>query len=391
MTTAPLTVPAKSSLGSAAGYGAFLACSWTWCIGMFLPVLLVRDFGVWGWVVFAVPNVVGAMAMGGIPRSQQAVADLRSRHLPALKLFSLVTIAFHLFFNSWIIRRLLPDFGPSLTIGMAIIMYLLIARPNPRDLFLSAVVLVVSYVVLLLAGFTGGLDTLPSRGPLASTPNLRSLAAVCCFGFLLCPYLDLTFHRVRQSAGALLAPSAFVLGSFCFFGVILVFSRRYAPFLAPIINDPSALNHARTPAFILGLYFSLQSAFTVAVHARELIGTVAPANRGRAIALAVAVFVVSVILGIISQEPLRFFGLAGGEVFYRCFMGFYALYFPAYLYLCIIPPRTTPLIYIILMLLTTPLFFAAFILNHMPLLFPALAIILLAKLLPHKPQITNNK
>ena len=37
----------------------FLACSWTWCVGMFLPVLLVRNWGIWGWVVFAVPNVIG--------------------------------------------------------------------------------------------------------------------------------------------------------------------------------------------------------------------------------------------------------------------------------------------------------------------------------------------
>jgi hypothetical protein len=391
MTTSPNI--ARPSLGASLPYAAFLACSWTWCIGMFLPVLLVRDFSVWGWIVFLVPNVIGASAMGSIPRSGQALEDLRTNHLPALKLFSLVTIAFHLFFNGWIIRRLLPDFGPSLTIALAILIYLIICRPNPRDLLLSIVVFAVSYLGMLLAGFSGALDTLPSRAPLATTPNLLSVAAVCCFGFLLCPYLDLTFHRVRQSAGPLLAPIAFVLGLFCFFSVILVFSLRYAPFLAPIINDPSALNHARTPAFILGLYFSLQSAFTVAVHARELIGTVAPANRGRTIMLAAAVFVVPVILGIVSQEPLRFFGLAGGEVFYRCFMGFYALYFPAYVYLCIIPRRTSFLTYAVAVILATPLFFAAFILNHMPLLFPALAIILLAKLLPRKKQITitNNK
>jgi hypothetical protein len=274
---------------------------------------------------------------------------------------------------------------------MVIVMYLLIARPNRRDLFLSAVVLVVSYVVLRLAGFTGGLDTLPSRGPLASTPNLRSLAAVCCFGFLLCPYLDLTFHRVRQSAGPLLARSAFVLGFVVFFPFILICSLRYGPFLAPLINDPNALRFARTPAVIIGLYMSLQSAFTIAVHARELIGDLTPANRGRAIVLAVAVFLVPVILGIVSQEPLRFFGLAGGEVFYRCFMGFYALYFPAYVYLCIIPGRTSFLVYAVAVILATPLFFAAFILNHMPLILPALTLILLAKLLPRKQQITNNR
>src|SRR5690242_7362807 len=51
------------------GWGAYLACSWTWCISMFLPVLLVRDYGVWGFVVFAVPNVIGAGAMGWVLRN----------------------------------------------------------------------------------------------------------------------------------------------------------------------------------------------------------------------------------------------------------------------------------------------------------------------------------
>ncbi|MCY2953845.1 MAG: hypothetical protein NTU53_18000 [Planctomycetota bacterium] len=382
MTTAPLTVPGRSSLGSAVAYGAFLACSWTWCIGMFLPVLLVRDYGIWGWIVFAIPNVVGAAAMGLIPRNEQSLRNLLAQHRSATRLFSLVTIAFHLFFNGWIIRRLLPGYGPSLTIALAILMYLIISPPTRRDLLLSIIVLAISFLALSLATDLKDVN-FPRSISLQSTPILFSLAASCFFGFLLCPYLDLTFHRARRSAGAF-APRAFVFGFFAFFAMILFFSLRYATFLAPLLTDPSALESAGTPgaAIILGLYMSLQSAFTIAVHWRELIGNLASANRGRTIALAVAVFLVPVILGIVSQEPLRFFGLAGGEVFYRCFMGFYALYFPAYVYLCIIPRRTSFLVYAVAVILATPLFFAAFILNHMLLLLPALAIVLLAKLLP---------
>ncbi|MDB5302268.1 MAG: hypothetical protein JWO87_3931, partial [Phycisphaerales bacterium] len=58
----PLSNTPDNSRLFALGWGAFLACSWTWCIGMFLPVLLVRDFGEMGWLVFAAPNVVGAAA-----------------------------------------------------------------------------------------------------------------------------------------------------------------------------------------------------------------------------------------------------------------------------------------------------------------------------------------
>src|SRR4051812_30605350 len=57
-------------------WSIYLASSWTWCIGMFLPVLLIRDYGLWGWIVFAVPNVVGAGAMGWVLRSRTT-----SRHM----------------------------------------------------------------------------------------------------------------------------------------------------------------------------------------------------------------------------------------------------------------------------------------------------------------------
>ncbi|MBV8780683.1 MAG: hypothetical protein JO353_04735, partial [Phycisphaerae bacterium] len=60
--TQPDAMPAPH--GHWLGWAIFLGVSWTWCIGMYLPVLLVRDYGFWGWVVFAIPNVVGAAAMG---------------------------------------------------------------------------------------------------------------------------------------------------------------------------------------------------------------------------------------------------------------------------------------------------------------------------------------
>src|SRR3954471_24793497 len=53
---------------SALNWAAFLGASWTWCIGMFLPVLLIRDYGPSMWWAFAVPNVIGAAAMGWILR-----------------------------------------------------------------------------------------------------------------------------------------------------------------------------------------------------------------------------------------------------------------------------------------------------------------------------------
>src|SRR5215813_659097 len=95
-------------------WAVYLACSWTWCIGMFLPVLLVRDYGVAGWIAFAVPNVVGAAAMGWTLRDSAASRRVAQEHRTAARWFSLVTIAFQIFFAAWLVRRVLnPLWGMS--------------------------------------------------------------------------------------------------------------------------------------------------------------------------------------------------------------------------------------------------------------------------------------
>ena len=89
-------------------WAAYLGASWTWCIGMYLPVLLVRDYGVWGWVVFAVPNVIGAAAMGWVLRSPEQSARITAAHQRACRAFSLATIAFQVYFAGWFVRANSP-------------------------------------------------------------------------------------------------------------------------------------------------------------------------------------------------------------------------------------------------------------------------------------------
>src|ERR1700683_4886784 len=95
----------KSSF-STLSWAIFLGMSWTWCIGMFLPVLLVRDYGVWAFVVFAVPNVIGAAAMAWVLPDADASRRWVEKPSGAVRWFSTVTVFFHLFFVVWI--------GPSL-------------------------------------------------------------------------------------------------------------------------------------------------------------------------------------------------------------------------------------------------------------------------------------
>src|SRR3954467_2802578 len=74
----PLALDAKPL--ATLGWALFLGVSWTWCIGMFLPVLLVRGYRMWGWVVFAIPNVVGAAMMGWVLREPSASERLAWAH-----------------------------------------------------------------------------------------------------------------------------------------------------------------------------------------------------------------------------------------------------------------------------------------------------------------------
>ena len=86
-----------SRAGSIVGWGLFCASSWTWCIGMFLPLILLQVFGwpaVW---IFAIPNVIGCAAMGYVldaKRSRQFV----DAHTRPIRIFAFATVLFQVFF-----------------------------------------------------------------------------------------------------------------------------------------------------------------------------------------------------------------------------------------------------------------------------------------------------
>ena len=95
-------------------WGLYCACSWTWCIGMFLPVLLIERFGWKGFLAFAIPNILGCSAMGFFRRRHQPTLMAHAR---MLTLFSLTTIAYQVFFATWLVSELvmnlsLPAWAP---------------------------------------------------------------------------------------------------------------------------------------------------------------------------------------------------------------------------------------------------------------------------------------
>jgi hypothetical protein len=298
------------------GWGVFCACSWTWCIGLFLPALMLDRYGWAGFFVFAIPNALGCAGFGyvlGLRRRSEAMV---ARHGPAMVVFSLVAIAYHMFFIT-----LLFDAFIGRALSAAAIVFLcglvLSLAADRTWLLLAAMTWLFSIVAFAIIGFGAGGAPAPAGS--VDLAELAWLAPIICLGFLLCPYLDLTFHRALQRS-----PSRHAFGIFgAAFAVMIVFTCFLwsAPSLTPI-----AFGH------ILA-----QTIFTVGAHLREM--RLSPAIRGRATR---AVLILLPLAGAGLLPATRFIlsdTVGAGVDLYIRFLVFYGLAFPAYVLLLIGPWR----------------------------------------------------
>jgi hypothetical protein len=372
--------------GGWAGWAVFLGMSWTWCIGMFLPVLLVRDLGWLGWAVFAIPNVMGAAAMGWVVRSGEASARLVERHRPACVAFSLVTVAFHLFFAEWFIghRLLSPVYGVGVWFA-AYLFYFLGGSGGKWDRVSSGVALVISLACAGVAIYSLRTDLIfnyPTREPLPAI-NAASLAPVCVFGFLLCPYLDLTFHRARQVTSQRGAKLAFSVGFGVFFLAMIVFTYLYVWPVARMLEG-ARYPMARALRYALGVHLIVQSGLTIALHLRA----VPRPRKVGGLGLAMVVLIVPLVVGNVVSHMSFWKGVDPGEIAYRVFLGFYGLVFPAYAWIVMLPRKREISMargYVATaaaVALGAPFFYLGFVEERMVWLLPGLALVLLVRLAP---------
>lgn len=344
----------------------FLAASWTWVIGMFLPVLLTDRFGVAGWAVFALSNVFGAASVGIVLAKPHAALRFAREHATAIGLFSLVTLAFHAYAVGWILRRtlggpagtVLPfglDTGPAVTVAMSAFVALWFAvalLPRSAARWVAAGTLLVSIASsataalgLYVGPFPTDVPSLPAppEDPMASALSLALAAPAIAAGFLACPYLDATLNDERQRLGEPTGSLAFALGFGGPFLLMITITLGYAHFWH---------EHRSLPA-VLALHMIAQSAFTAGVHTRALratrvVHTVRGIQHRRTVLslprLFAATFAVLLMLplGNAVQDfgQLRA-GLTFGKLGYEAFIALYALVFPAYLWVCAVP--ITPL------------------------------------------------
>ncbi|MFT3788352.1 MAG: hypothetical protein QM770_19640 [Tepidisphaeraceae bacterium] len=321
------------------GWAAYLAASWTWCIGMFLPVLLIRDFGSWGWVVFALPNVIGAAAMGWTIRSRDHSLSFVTNHRLATAAFSYVTIAFHVFFVIWMFSQLVGTVLTALAFGALLTVLLPIFVTNLAVTALAMLTLCVSVIAVVISAAAGGLRW-PQEPPTGGAFDIVALAGVCILGFTCCPYLDLTFHRARQEcAEPEQSRTAFGVGFGMFFFAMIVFTLFYARGFIDRSIWTSPLMRG-----VLATHLLVQAMFTVGVHADALAGSTSTIrghrHRWEWLTATILVPAAMALISIKFQQAGKRYGpMEIGEVCYRTFMSFYGLLAPAYVWICVWPGR----------------------------------------------------
>ena len=201
---------------STVGWGLYCASSWTWCIGMFLPIILLDRFGVWGFWAFAIPNVLGCAAFGYVFNAESSRRFAR-QHLDAIRWFGLATIAFQVFFLGWSSGTFIygpeaamagdaamvgtmtdsmvwPVLGTMLTWSVGAV-----ALASRGDSFWRWFGVASIGVGLVLLGLViDRADGLPTTAPRETGLSVAAAAPIIALGFICCPALDPTFHRARQ-------------------------------------------------------------------------------------------------------------------------------------------------------------------------------------------------
>jgi len=313
---------------------------------MLFPALLLRDFGWLGYAAFAVPNVLGAAAMGFVLKDATAAAALVAKHKPMLKRFSEITISYHVFVIMWLFLRLYGEWFVLLVPPVAAAMFVLTSKGSRRIVFLAMVVSFTAFAIGLQTFFNSGqqelLGKLPSQAPALSTFDLLLFVPASVAGFLCCPYLDLTFQRARMETSPTGGKIAFAVGFGLVFFSMILFASQYGSLVEPFLTSDQLVDQAPAPLLDnstkhplhelipkLAVFFFIQVCFTLCVHLQE---------RLRAGRVDDALYsVVAIALGALLGLGALSDGFVGENI-YRGYLLCYGTIFPLYVWLIMIKP-----------------------------------------------------
>lgn len=348
--------------------GFALATSWTWCIGMFAPIVIGQLMGWPGIVAFAIPNILGCALFGYLRSAERSREETRD-HATMMAFFSAATIAYQVFFAGWLWGpvlgenfRMTPGEGTALASGAIFgAAVLLAAIPRGVLWMLAALAYPLSLLTFaflpwsfIFGGESRGIafNSLALEGAWAPI-DLALVLPTIVFGFALSPNLDLTFHRARQEVPAGARPTNFAV-----FGV--TFASMLVLTVCYLAAGPGALNN---PA--VRTHMAIQLALTSALHLSELrLVRIAPNAR---LVLGLGAGFVGLLAAL----------LAPNRDTYLRFLGLYGLLFPAYAFLALrLVGRPRPIHWIALLAslaVVTPLLDQSF--TDEPTLWTPLAVI----------------
>ena len=275
---------------------------------MFLPVIMLDRYGWAGFFMFVVPNILGCSAFGYVLRTPDKSKAIVEKYRGALASFASVTIAFHAFFLAIVARYFIPDL-PSWWIFLlptiVLVTGLLVS-------FLPNKLWPIAATALWFTSIGIGVLFWPGSIHIEGTPThpwqeVLWLIPITTFGFILCPYLDPTFHRALQSS-----PSKH---SFGVFG--LAFALMVG--LSCLYRDAMLVGFAS----LILVHIVSQSVFTIGAHIRE--GWLCEVNI-RKVIFAIGTFIACVITVAVAHRSHE--NVWGSAEDYLRFFVFYGLLFP---------------------------------------------------------------
>ncbi|MFZ4575445.1 MAG: hypothetical protein ACOYN0_13680, partial [Phycisphaerales bacterium] len=391
--------PAPGIAAQILGWAAYLACSWTWCIGMFLPVLLIRDLGWSGFVAFALPNIVGAAIFGVTLARRGSSEQFVASHRTLVWLFSVVTVCFQAFFLGSLLRPLPlgPEQGAILlgATGFALLVHFTTDRTAVIRL-VSIGTWIVSAALMVFAARGGHAGPPPA---LALAPpdksSLAGLGMVCALGFSFCPYLDRTFHEARRKLPGVPGTIAFIFGFCVLFAAMISFTVLYAregTLTAVPLGGATEIPLSVALDSLVLAHIAVQLGFTIGAHAKWAVAE-APAGGADSPAARARLWVLGpVLVGLLASMFVAgvrgVHGLGGFETAYRAFLAFYGLVFPAYVWLCATPLGASPpptrrslVVWVCAMIAASPFYWLGFMQREYAWLLLGVGIIASAKLL----------
>jgi hypothetical protein len=325
-------------------YGFYLACSWLWCLGGFFPLILGRDYGWPALAVFTIFNVGGAMAMGFYFKLREHQQNFESKHKPVIAMFSYVTIAYQLFFVAWLGAIIGQPLLLTIVVCIAFVIY------HSKGVITYWALLFYLVSIGLFISFLGG-DWQPFD--ISAKSYFPHALLPLAIGFILSPYLDITFHRAYKSSDN--PKLSFAIGFCVLFLSLVGFVFYYAGSLGDVFFNQAVPAGIIYP--VLG-FLVLQTAFTIAAHSSEL--TTQQYLKPSILAGAIGAFSLFAIgLLILVKEVIIPFGdISLEEILYKMFLFFYSLVFPLYLLLGKSKPT-----YLWVLGICTPAYFVGFLIG----------------------------